>query len=194
LKDAQKALANVITGVLNAPFISLYTFAYTIAVLAPPNAVLIFALTTLFATLLPMVLIYWMFKKGHLKDIYAFERRSRFKPFLGAVLSYSLGLIALLAASAPFYVTILMAGYLVNTVLMMFITLRWKISIHASGIAGPATFMVYIFGAQFWWTLLLIIPVGWARLRLNAHTPSQIVVGFFLTVALTYLLLFILLG
>lgn len=190
MKDAQKTLANAITGILNAPIISLYTFAYTIVVLAPPNAILIFALTSVFATLLPMGVIYYMFRKGLLKDMYAYERQTRFKPFMGAILCYFLGLIALIAASAPLLVSVLMAGYMVNTIIMMLITLRWKISIHASGIAGPATFLVYAFGIQFWWVLLLILPVGWARLKLKAHTLSQVVMGFLLTVALTYLQLF----
>lgn len=189
MKDAQETLADAIAAVLNAPFISLYTFAYIIAVLSPPNALLVFALTALFATLLPMIMIYIMVKRGLLKDVYVYDRRNRFKPFLGATLCYFLGLVALLAVSAPLLVTVLMAGYLVNTIFMMLITLRWKISIHASGIAGPATFLIYVFGIQFWWTLLLIIPVGWARLKLKAHTPAQIIVGFLLTVALTYALL-----
>ena len=189
MKDAQETLADAIAAVLNAPFISLYTFAYIIAVLSPTNALLVFALTALFATLLPMIMIYIMVKRGLLKDVYVYDRRNRFKPFLGATLCYFLGLVALLAVSAPLLVTVLMAGYLVNTIFMMLITLRWKISIHASGIAGPATFLIYVFGIQFWWTLLLIIPVGWARLKLKAHTPAQIIVGFLLTVALTYALL-----
>lgn len=191
MKDAQKTLADAITGILNAHFISLYTFAYIIAVLAPPNAIVLFLLTTIFATLLPMVVIYYMIRKGILKDIYVYDRQNRFKPFMGATLCYLLGLIALLLVSAPFLVLVLMAGYLVNTVFMMLITLRWKISIHASGVAGPATFLIYVFGIQFLWTLLLIIPVGWARLKLKAHTPSQVVVGFLLTVAVTYLLLLV---
>jgi membrane-associated phospholipid phosphatase len=194
LKYTQKTLANAITGILNAPFISLYAFAVTIAALSPPNALPIFLLTTFFATLLPMGVIYYMFKRGFLKDMYAFDRQTRFKPFLGAMLCYFLGLIALIATSAPLLVSVLMAGYMINTFVMMLITLRWKISIHASGIAGPATFLVYAFGIQFVWMFLLILPVGWARLKLNAHTLSQVVIGFSLTVALTYLLLLIYLG
>ncbi len=194
MKDPQKNLANAITAILNAPLISLYTFAYTIAALAPPNSLLIFLITTAFATLLPMAVIFYMFRRGQLGDMYAYERQTRFRPFMGAIACYLLGLITLLAASAPLLVLALMVGYMVNTIIMMLITLRWKISIHASGIAGPATFLVYAFGLQFWWMWLLILPVGWARLKLRAHTPSQVVVGFFLTVALTYLQLLVYLG
>jgi len=144
LKDPQKNLANAITAILNAPLISLYTFAYTIAALAPPNSLLIFLITTAFATLLPMAVIFYMFRRGQLGDMYAYERQTRFRPFMGAIACYLLGLITLLAASAPLLVLALMVGYMVNTIIMMLITLRWKISIHASGIAGPATFLVYL--------------------------------------------------
>jgi membrane-associated phospholipid phosphatase len=194
LKDYSTALASAITGVLNAPLITIYTFTYALVVLHPQNVSLLFLLTTFFGTILPMGIIFFMLKKGTLKDAYASDRQTRFKPFLGAVLSYLLGLVALIAASAPDLVSVLMAGYFVNTAIMMLITLRWKISIHASGIAGPATYLVYAFGTHLWPVFLLIIPVGWARLKLKAHTPSQVATGFFLTVALTYIQLRLYLG
>jgi membrane-associated phospholipid phosphatase len=194
LKDTSTALARAITGILNAPLITLYTFAYAITMLHPQNASLLLLLTAFFGMVLPMGIIYYMLKKGLLKDIYASDRQTRFQPFIGAVLSYLLGLVALVVASAPDLVSVLMAGYLVNTIIMMLITLRWKISIHASGIAGPATYLAYAFGIHLWPVFLLIIPVGWARLKLKAHTLSQVVVGFLLTVVLTYVQLFIYLG
>jgi membrane-associated phospholipid phosphatase len=194
LKDTTKALASAITAVLNAPLITLYTFTYAIAVLLPQNALLLFLITSFFGTILPMGIIYAMLRKGMLKDVYASDRQTRFKPFMGAVLSYLLGLAALIVASAPDLVLVLMAGYLLNTVIMMLITLRWKISIHASGLAGPATYLVYIFGIHLWPIFLLIVPLGWARLELKAHTLSQVAMGFFLTVALTYLQLLLYLG
>lgn len=194
MNDASTALAKAITGILNAPLITLYTFIYAIITLHPPNAYLLFLLTAIFGTVLPMGIIFYMLKKGMLKDAYASDRQTRFKPFMGAVLSYMLGLVALIATSAPDLISVLMAGYLVNTIVMMLITLRWKISIHASGIAGPATYLAYTFGIHLWPVFLLIIPVGWARLKLKAHTMSQVVVGFLLTVVITYVQLFIYLG
>lgn len=194
MKDPSTALASAISGILNAPLITLYTFAYVIAALRPPDAPLLFFITTFFGTIMPMAIIYFMLKKGILRDAYASDRQTRFKPFLGAVSSYLLGLVALLAASAPLLVSVLMAGYFVNTLIMMVITLRWKISIHASGIAGPATYLMYVFGIHLWPVFLLVLPVGWARLKLKAHTPGQVLVGFFLTAALTYIQLRLYLG
>jgi len=70
---------------------------------------------------------------------------------------------------------------------MMLINLKWKISIHASGITGPATFLFYSFGMIAIPFFLLVLPVGWARLRLNAHTPAQVLAGATLTVAITWI-------
>ena len=191
MTGASSSLAEAISAIFNAPLVTFYTFLFSILTLSPPGIPLLVSLTAFFGTILPMGIIYFMLKGGMLKDIYASERSSRLKPFLGAVISYLLGLIALIAVSAPELITVLMAGYLVNTLIMMLITLRWKISIHASGIAGPATYLVYVFGIHMWPAFLFIIPVGWARLKLKAHTPSQVAVGFLLTVLLTFLQLFI---
>lgn len=194
MKDLSTALAKAISGILNAPLVTFYTFTYAIAVLRPPDALILLIIATFFGTVLPMAIIYYMLKKGMLNDIYASDRQTRFKPFLGAVFSYLLGLVALVFASAPELIWVLMAGYFVNTLIMMIITLRWKISIHASGIAGPATYLIYAFSIHLWPALLLILPVGWARLKLRAHTLGQVLAGFFLTVALTYLQLLLYLG
>jgi membrane-associated phospholipid phosphatase len=191
LKYTSTALADAISGVSIPPLITLYTFVYALAVMQPPNIALLLMIAIFFGTVLPMVIILYMFRRGTLKDLYAFDKETRWKPFLGATISYLLGLLALIVASAPQLISVLMACYVVNTVIMMLITLRWKISIHASGIAGPATYLVYVFGIQLWPVFLLLLPVGWARLKLKAHTLSQVFAGFFLTVALTYALLFL---
>jgi membrane-associated phospholipid phosphatase len=80
-----------------------------------------------------------------------------------------------------------MLCYLGNTVVMMFITLRWKISVHASGIAGPSTALVYLLGAIAAPLLLLAVPVGWARIKLGAHTILQVIGGASLTFLITWI-------
>ncbi len=194
MRSASTAIAKAISAALNAPLVTLYTFLYALIMLQPLNLAPLILITTVFGTILPMGIILFMLRKGIIKDVYASNRETRLKPFLAAVVSYFLGLLALFMAGAPLLISVLMAGYLVNTVIMMLITLRWKISIHASGVAGPATYLVYIFGIQLLPLFLLIIPVGWSRLELKAHSLSQVLAGFFLTVILTYLQLYLYLG
>ena len=74
---------------------------------------------------------------------------------------------------------------------MIIITLRWKISIHASGITGPTTVLIYSTGITGSLLSILLIPVGWARVKLNAHTWSQFLAGAFVTAITTWLQLVI---
>jgi membrane-associated phospholipid phosphatase len=58
------------------------------------------------------------------------------------------------------------------------INLFWKISAHATSIAGTATIaLLYApaLGAVLWFCAIL---VGWARVRTRNHTPMQVLAGF----------------
>lgn len=64
-------------------------------------------------------------------------------------------------------------------VLMIFslISYFWKISHHMEGVTTFALGMIYLFGWLASWLILLIPIVAWSRLRLNRHTPRQILAG-----------------
>jgi membrane-associated phospholipid phosphatase len=183
----RKTIAQVISAVFNAPFVSLYAFVALILYLSTPAAPTLLLIAVIFGTALPTGVILYMRKRGIIRDVYASERGTRFKPFLAALVSYLIGMLLLLALSAPKSVIALMACYVVNTAVMTLITLKWKISIHASGVAGPATFFVFMLGPVMLPLLLVILPVGWARITLGAHTRNQVLAGFFLTIVLTWL-------
>jgi membrane-associated phospholipid phosphatase len=80
-----------------------------------------------------------------------------------------------------------MLCYAGNTLVMMLITRRWKISVHASGIAGPTTVLTESLGLWASVFFALLLPVGWARIRLKAHTPTQVLFGALVTIAATWL-------
>jgi membrane-associated phospholipid phosphatase len=87
---------------------------------------------------------------------------------------------------APLDMFYLMACYVVNSCVMMLISRKWKISVHASGVSGPATFLVHQYGASVWPFLILSFIICWARWRLNMHTYNQLIAGLVLTALLTY--------
>jgi membrane-associated phospholipid phosphatase len=130
-------------------------------------------------------------KRGLISDFYVSEKEQRAKPFAGAIASYVVGSVALLLVRAPTLVTGLMLCYAGNTVIMMLITLRWKISVHASGIACPTTVLVYGTGAWAAVFFALLLPVGWARIRLKAHTSWQMLAGALVTIVATWIQLWI---
>lgn len=127
-----------------------------------------------------------MYKKTVIPDIYASERRSRKKPFIAISLCYLFGIIVLLLINAPMNLIALLACYLVTSGVMMVINQFWKISIHASGISGPATFLAHQLGASMIPFVLLILPISWARLKLKAHDIYQVTAGSMLAIVLTY--------
>jgi membrane-associated phospholipid phosphatase len=180
-------LAEIISALFNAPIVAIYVFTLILLILSPPDIYSLLFVSLIFGGILPMLIIFLMLRAGIIHDIYASDRQTRLKPFLGAILSYSLGVAVLLLMNAPRDITALMACYSFNTLVMMLISLKWKISIHASGISGPFTFLVFVLGPVFLPLYLLILPVGWARIELNAHSLSQVLAGFLLTILLTWL-------
>ena len=183
--DTRK-IAEAISLVFNAPLVTMYAFAVLILFLNPPSSLFLFLVSALFGGILPIAIIFLMLKMGITHDMYASERRTRTKPFMGAIASYLLGIFVLTVFSAPSSLTALMACYFVNTLVMTVISLVWKISIHAVGISGPATFLTLQLGAIMLPFFILLLPVGWARLKLGAHDLKQVLAGALLTIPLTW--------
>jgi hypothetical protein len=180
-------LASIISAVLNAPFVAAYTFIAMSLLLPGGNWWYALPLAVFFATVVPVVSVYVLLSRKLLKDPYASDRRSRRLPLAIAVVSYALGTASLAAVGATPVATALMACYSSNTLLVLLISLRWKISVHTSGITGPATALIYSVGAPGYLFMLMVLPVAWARMVLGAHDRLQVVVGAALAIPLTYL-------
>lgn len=125
------------------------------------------------------------------------ERLQRTKPYLISAGFSLAGLMMLLFLNASVFVWGLMWCFLVNTLILNAINLRWKISAHMMGFTGPLVFLFPLFGWQLLWTLPLILLLGWARVTLRAHTVAQVVAGaaagILLTLAQAWVILEILL-
>ena len=179
-------LASRLSVALNAPLITLVTFIPLIFLYGFDHASILIAITSLFGCVLPLVMIFGLLKLKIIKDFYAYDKKTRFIPFLWTALFYLLGVISLILVSSPPAVTALMACYFVNGIILMLITFKWKISIHASGITSPFTALVYLLGGVMLPLLLVVIPVGWARVELKAHTKMQVTAGAVLSGLLTW--------
>jgi membrane-associated phospholipid phosphatase len=178
--------ASIISLVSNPAVVAAFAFltllyAYNIA--SPPFV----GISLTFGTFIPLLIIYLLSRRGLISDFFVSEREERAKPFTGAIASYLVGSLALLLVGAPIIVTALMLCYAGNTLVMMLITRVWKISVHASGIAGPTTALIISLGTWASVFFALLLPVGWARMKLGAHTPTQMVAGALVTIVITWL-------
>ena len=180
--------ASVISLVFNPAVTAAFTF---LILLYPLQRVqpflLLMAICITFGTMVPLVMMYQLTKRGLISDFNVSERQERTRPLVGAAVSYLAGGGALLLLRAPTIINALMLCFACNTAIMLLITLRWKISIHASGIAGPTTALIYSIGTWAAVFFILLIPVGWARVQLKAHTPWQIFAGALVAAIATWL-------
>lgn len=183
----KRKIASYVSAAMNAPLIALMTFVPLILSQHHNNPLLLFCITTIFGAIIPLSSTYYLVKRGIIPDMYASDRKSRTEPILWAMASYLMGVTVLLYVKAPFVVAALMACYFVNAVVMLFITLKWKISIHAVGVTGPITALVFELGAKMIPFFLLILPLAWARVELKAHNKLQVAVGAILSSFLTWL-------
>ncbi len=139
--------------------------------------------------LIPLVFIAIQVKRGAITDLHLEVREQRIAPFVVTMLGSGLafGVLRLIASTSVMPAFALFS--LVQLGVMLGITMMWQISVHAICIAGATTTCGLLFG----WTVgLLIAPlifiVGLARIKLNRHTPAQVVVGALIGVIMTVIL------
>jgi len=174
----KRTWATAISNVTMPPVIALLMFAlinYTVS--TGLSFVALMLLTIFFAVLMPLsILIFWA-RRTHAPDLDISGMTERNQPLLAATVSFFTGTVVLLLIQAPPLTTTVMLGYSVGTLFIFFVNLRWKISAHAMGIAGPTVVLLFVFGP--WGVLLgLLVPlVIWSRVYLKKHTLAQALVG-----------------
>jgi membrane-associated phospholipid phosphatase len=172
-----------VSHLLSAPILAAPIFI-SLALLQGANIVST-SLAVLFGSIAPMVGIV-VFARSEGIDYDIPERQARARPFGIAILSYLAGFLALVILGTSILVSGLMLAYLINTSAMFLITLFWKISVHAAGVTGPLSFLVFRLGLLWGLLYLLVIPVGLIRIRLGQHTTLQVLAGAVISAALTW--------
>ena len=189
--DYKKQIAVLISAIAYAPIISVPVFALiNYFYLNSYDFLVITTICAIFAGILPILLVLFFLKtksNGKKVDMDIPERTDRNYPLILVILSYIIGTIVLYLLNAPLITTVLMFCYFSNTLILFFINLYWKISIHALGVAGPSIALIYVFG-PFGVIFSLMIPlVMWSRIYLKKHTVSQVIMGAMLGLVFTTL-------
>lgn len=143
----------------------------------PAEYALVAAVSLTFVAVLPIIIVYYSSMRIGRRDGDIPDRTQRYIPMLVGVVTYSVGAVILYFINAPKIITLLMVAYAIVTFVMLLITFKWKISIHAVGVIGPSMAL----SITFWpWGLLYFLwlpPIFWARYVLRKHTPAQLIAG-----------------
>lgn len=118
-------------------------------------------------------------------DIFVSDRVDRPVYFTYALLVYIAGYIYYRFIAFDGWMAYFILTYVIVTAVMTLATLKYKVSVHACGIAGPTTFLAINYGVAHALLYLLLVPIYYARSRLGAHTLNELLLGSVIGVCLT---------
>lgn len=201
----RRRLARVITNTLNPLVLPLILFWYGAYRLEtdPVVMLMVIGIGVAFYSIIPLIILLVMRRRKQIDGMEVEHRELRIRPFIYGILSMLIG-ASLFSVSGLQHGEVYQAlGMIpiVNAMLAAFITLQWKISIHAMSITTAAIVLLYLSGpVVLLWpplnlsTLVLggvfafiILAVQWSRIVLNYHTPAQVIAGVLLSTILTVL-------
>ncbi|MEU4421929.1 phosphoesterase PA-phosphatase [Actinoplanes sp. NPDC024001] len=131
----------------------------------------------LFAAVIPLGYVLHGVRTGRLTNHHIPERADRRVPLIFGTASLVAGLVLLIALGAPREVLALLTAGGVGLGVFALVTHWWKMSIHAGVAAGTVAALTAVYGPVALIGAPLVVLGGWARVRLTAHTPAQVVVG-----------------
>jgi membrane-associated phospholipid phosphatase len=145
------------------------------------------------AVALPMLQLAWLLRRGEVTGLDVPLREQRIRPFAFATACAMLGWLILWVNSAPVLMIALAGAVWLQTLIILAVTLRWKISVHCTTAAGMATMTWCLLGMR--WPMVLCVPlIAWSRIRLRRHTPSETVGGAILGLAVFLAMLWLVNG
>lgn len=196
--------AHLLAYVLNPLVLPSVLFALVAAHFGAPPLEIGWVVTVglLFYAAVPLAYLGWLVRRRGVASIEVRERSRRTKPFLVGITSSAAAFAVVYATgtTAVDLITAIIACQIANTVLLLLINLRWKISIHTSSLAGFASTLLFVVytpwpstGSEPFlqplplYLLLSAVPLlMWARVRTAAHTPLQVFGGALLGLVLPY--------
>ena len=116
------------------------------------------------------------FHRKKVVDLYVSKREARTPFYLIAIASYSFAAIIFFATNTKI-MFLLALGSLFVTIILMWVNLFWKVSIHCAGVSGPIFALIFVFGINAIPLTSIVGLVGWSRIKLKNHTFAQTLVG-----------------
>lgn len=131
----------------------------------------------LFTTGIPSLSLFVMRYHGQVSNLHVTAREQRRPLLVISLVSILIGVALLLVVNAPRVVLLDVGLVLAGLLITGAVTLMWKISIHA---AVAAFAFLYagadaVAGAHL--AVVATAIVGWARIRIDHHTPAQVMAG-----------------
>lgn len=124
-----------------------------------------------------LLLVLGLVRRGRVVDHHLSDREDRPRVLGAAGVGVVASALLVSALGAPAGVRVLFAAMAVLLAVVVVVSTRWKVSLHAAAAAASLGALVVALGP---WALLgvpVVAVLAAARVRLGAHTPAQVAVG-----------------
>lgn len=144
------------------------------------------AVVLILTCVIPMMILLWMVRFGHIKDLDISDKRQRLKPLLYILVCYVLTATYMYNVNSPLWLLMFYVSGCILSLLVALVSLKWKISGHGTGMGALIGMITaFIEGGYSDYNMLpwlcgaIIISglVGSARLILRRHSLAQVYVG-----------------
>ena len=194
MKDFEQNFAMALSIIFQPIFVPLYSLilifnANTYITYAVHDEVklFIYGITVMNTIILPVGVFYYFYKAKLIETIHMHTAKERSLPFLTIVVFQMSTFYVFSQAPMPSLFPNLVLGAAISVATAFVINLKWKVSIHMLGMGGIVGTLIglmlrYQVDALNLVLALILVSglVGYSRLKLNAHTPLQVYVGFVL--------------
>jgi len=133
----------------------------------------------------PLLIIFLMKRQGYIQSFQMENRKERRYPYLITAIFYILTYNMFRQLQLPDMYIFYMMGASILLIIVVIINLWWMISTHMVGIGGVAGLVIGLaikMGIDLMFLIMIITfiagVIGFARLKLNSHKPSEIYAGF----------------
>lgn len=180
-------LAHGISHAASPPLASLAAIVLAAAVDGSPQAYAAAGVFALIGIVTPALALIWQWRRGEVTDIELTHRDQRVWPMLLTATCVGGAAVILQLVGAPPAVTGLASILGVQSLLLLVITMSWKISVHCAAIATLGCLVSLLLHRP---EPLLVagLAMAWARLYLRRHTALQTAAGSALGAGLLALL------
>lgn len=185
--NTSKTIANILSYVLSPTVFTFYVIL--IFLLFPPlnnpkNIFVSLTLAIIFLCIFPIVMILYFKQKGKV-DIWVSNQNQRLPFYLIAIIGYILGsIIFYIRGETTLFV--LSVAYVGVTSAVAISNFSTKVSSHGAGVAGPLLAITLVYGVLALPSFLLLPLVFWSRLKLNAHSFTQLTLGSIIGMIVTF--------
>lgn len=164
--------------------------AYFAVMLNSTIKMAIYAIVVFNTLIIPALLALYLKRTGTIASLEMETPEERKLPYLFTACLYVVTYYLLRKVNLPPLLYLFLLGATLALIVTILINLKWKISAHMvgwGGLTGAVIGLAFRLDLDFRIVISLIVfisgLVGFARLRLKAHTPAQVYSGYLLGVA-----------